>query len=197
MHRKTLLTLIDRYAAAAPPQEGGEVECFRAFVADRGDCFERTCAPGHVTGSVWILDAGRDRFLLTHHRKLSRWLQLGGHSDGDPDTLSVALREAREESGMQDFALVVPDGGRRPLDLDIHEIPARPREPAHLHYDVRFLLVAVEGQSLVCSDESNQLQWFARDALAGVETDDSVRRLAHKAAGWLAAPHHLESLPAL
>ena len=73
-----------------------------------------------------------DRVLLAHHRKLGRWLQPGGHSDGDPDTLAVALREAREESGLDVQAL-----DDAIFDLDLHRIPARDREPAHLHFDVR------------------------------------------------------------
>ena len=94
-------------------------------------CFD----DGHITGSAWVVDPAGSRLLLTHHRKLGKWLQLGGHSDGEPDTLAVALREAREESGLR-----VRPISNAVLDIDIHTIPALKGEPAHLHYDVRFAL---------------------------------------------------------
>ena len=126
------------------------------------------------------------QFLLTHHRKLGRWLQLGGHADGDPDSAAPsALREAREESGMDAFrcgrAGRAADGGVLPIDVDVHVIPARPGEPEHEHHDVRFLLVAAPDQPLVISDESNDLRWFAWRELDEVGEDESVLRLARKA----------------
>ena len=84
----------------------------------------------------------RTHFLMTLHKKLDRWLQLGGHADGDADTAQVALREAREESGMQDIAFFSSDAELLPFDIDVHVIPERVCEPAHLHHDIRYLLVA-------------------------------------------------------
>lgn len=187
MHRKPLLDLLDRYRLLRPA-EAEMVARMRDLVSARRDCFERTCQPGHVTASCWILSHDRRHFLLTHHRKLRRWLQLGGHADGDADVLRVALREAREESGMHDFALIDPAGGTTgdlhaclPIDVDVHGIPARPGEPAHDHHDVRFVLVAGPAQSLVISDESSDLAWFGLDELASLDADESLRRLARKA----------------
>lgn len=124
--------------------------------------------------------------LLTHHRKLGRWLQLGGHADGEADLLAVALREAREESGMDRFTPIgAGPAGRAgalvPLDLDVHEIPARGAEPAHLHYDVRWLLAAAPGQALVVSDESTDLRWVPRSGLAGFVDEESQLRMERKA----------------
>ncbi len=104
-----------------------------AFIDSHPDCFERSCQVGHITGSAWIVNRAGDRVLLTHHRKLGRWLQPGGHSDGDPDTLEVALREAREESGLDVRAL-----DEAIFDLDVHLIPARGHEPAHLKHPLIF-----------------------------------------------------------
>jgi 8-oxo-dGTP pyrophosphatase MutT (NUDIX family) len=180
VHRDHLLRLIDLYAAAYP----GELEVaerLRSFVAEHPDCFRRTCAPGHVTGSAWIVSADHERVLLTHHRKLGRWLQLGGHSDGDPDPLRVALREAQEESGLARFAPVATGRDIIPVDLDIHEIPARGDEPAHLHYDVRYLLVAAPGQTIAISDESNDLRWIERNRLHELTTEESQLRMESKA----------------
>jgi 8-oxo-dGTP pyrophosphatase MutT (NUDIX family) len=176
MHRDPLLRALAAYAARCP-DERAVVERFTAFVAAHPDCFERTCVPGHVTGSAWIVSHDHARFLLTHHRKLGRWLQLGGHSDGDPDTAAVALREATEESGMSGLWLASPE----PLDLDAHEIPARGDEPAHVHYDVRFLVVAPPGATLAISEESLDLRWFPSDAPLAFASDESVARLRRKA----------------
>lgn len=184
VHRDSLLVLLARYAERFPA-ERGEVSRWREFVLAHADCLERTCPPGHLTGSAWILSPDRTSVLLTHHRKLGRWLQLGGHADGEADLLAVALREAREESGMERFTPFGPGGAERdaalvPLDLDVHEIPARGAEPAHLHYDVRWLLVAAPGQDLVVSDESTDLRWVPRRELAGFVDEESQLRMERK-----------------
>jgi 8-oxo-dGTP pyrophosphatase MutT (NUDIX family) len=182
MQRRRLLDWIDEYARRFPA-ERAVVERFRRFVADHPDCFERSCVPGHVTGSAWVVSHDRARFLLTHHRKLGRWLQLGGHSDGDPDTAAVALREAGEESGIAGLVLAPLGGAIRPLDLDAHDIPARGDEPVHVHYDVRFLVIAPAGATTTISDESLALRWFDADRPLDVPHDDSVARLLRKANG--------------
>jgi 8-oxo-dGTP pyrophosphatase MutT (NUDIX family) len=152
---------------------------FTDFVSAHPDCFERSCVPGHVTGSAWLVSADRSQVLLTHHRKLGRWLQLGGHADGDPDTARVALREAAEESGIARLVL----GDPRPLDLDAHAIPARAGEPAHVHYDVRYLVVAPPAAVATPSDESLALRWFDLARALDVEHDESVARLWRKFPG--------------
>ena len=138
--------------------------------------------PGHITSSAWILSADGDSAVLTHHKKLSRWLQLGGHVDGESRIEQACLREAQEESGMQCFTFVPWAGAELvPLDLDVHMIPARKQEPQHDHWDVRFLLQAAPGQELVLSDESNQLQWVPLAKLSQFTTEESVLRLHRKA----------------
>src|SRR5512134_1717771 len=99
MHRTALLRTLECYLERYP-EDRVRADHVRQFVRANPDCFERSNPEGHVTGSAWIVSADRRSFLLTHHRKLGRWLQLGGHADGDPDPLRVALREAQEESGM-------------------------------------------------------------------------------------------------
>jgi 8-oxo-dGTP pyrophosphatase MutT (NUDIX family) len=180
MHRRSLLDLLERYADGYP-EELSCVSDLRDFVAQHPDCFERSCEPGHVTASSWIVSHDHRDFLLTHHRKLGRWLQLGGHADGDSDVQQVALREAREESGMEHFECVPDSSGMPLLDLDIHRIPARPGEPAHHHFDVRFLLVAKPDQPLRISHESNDLQWFSQGRVAEFASEESLARLARKA----------------
>ncbi len=127
------------------PSESATIDRFEAFVGSEPHCFQRNCWAGHVTGSAWIVNAQQTHVLLTHHRKLNRWLQLGGHSDGDGDPLRVACREAEEESG-----LAVAPVSILLFDIDIHLIPARKDDPAHHHFDARYALRVV-GQRCVSS----------------------------------------------
>ncbi|MCC7384440.1 MAG: NUDIX hydrolase [Deltaproteobacteria bacterium] len=182
MHRRPLLALLEAHQRRTELADGERrsLERLIAFVGREPRCFERTCLEGHVTGSAWILDRARQRVLLTHHKKLDLWLQPGGHCDGDPDVLRVALREAEEESGIAGLEPL----SRAIFDVDVHAIPARQAEAAHSHFDVRFALIAPDGACFVVSEESHALAWVARDELERYSTDDSVRRMATK---WIPA----------
>lgn len=174
MHRGQILNALDRYLARYP-NERNVVARFDAFVRGEPRCFERDCWTGHVTGSAWVVDGSGTRVLLTHHRKLGRWLQLGGHSDGNHDSLEVALREAVEESGLD----------VRPLstalfDVDIHPIPARGAEPEHAHFDARYALQVVGPESFATSEESHALEWVPIDAIDHFTNEPSMVRMATK-----------------
>lgn len=159
--------------------DAGVLALFIEFAHATPDCCERTFLSGHFTGSAWLVSGDGKRVLLTHHRKLGRWLQLGGHADGDSDLARVALREAEEESGLSD--LIVE---RRPFDLDRHAIPARGHEPEHWHYDLRFVVRATGSEDFVVGEESHDLAWREIAAIAGdLQADESLRRMAAK---WLA-----------
>jgi 8-oxo-dGTP pyrophosphatase MutT (NUDIX family) len=136
------------------------------------DAHQRTRLEGHLTASALVVNHERTHALLTHHKKLGRWLQLGGHCDGDANLARAALREAIEESGIADLAI-----DPAVVDLDIHAIPARGSEPEHLHLDVRFVVHAPAGARAVISDESHALAWIAPADLDGILTDESVKRL--------------------
>ncbi|MBS0659403.1 MAG: NUDIX hydrolase [Verrucomicrobia bacterium] len=153
------------------------------LLAKKADCFERSCFPGHFTASALVLSADGERTLLTHHRILDRWLQFGGHCDGEPDTLLGALREAEEESGLT--GLHAPADGR-PLDLDIHPIPANPRrgEPEHEHFDVRYVLIAPPGATPRISAESKELRWFTPEEMLATGPDAGLQRLVEKWIRW-------------
>lgn len=180
MHRAQVLALLRAHASmASDPHERAMNAATRAFVEAHADCLLRTCVSGHLTGSAWIVDRTRRRVLLTHHRKLDKWLQLGGHADGDPDLAAVALREAQEESGLRSVALVSP----AIFDLDVHEIPARKADPAHLHYDLRFLLEADADEPLVISAESKDLAWVGIERLADYSVEESLLRMTRKTTG--------------
>jgi 8-oxo-dGTP pyrophosphatase MutT (NUDIX family) len=180
MHRRPLLDLLDAYESQHP-DESPCVERIRVLTRAHENCFSRECQPGHITASSWIVSHDFKRVLLTHHRKLGLWLQLGGHADGDPCALDVALREAREESGMQHFRVIASGESPAPFDLDVHQIPAHGDDPSHEHHDIRFLLVAEPGQPLVMSDESNDLRWFSEAELSGVLHEESLVRMQRKA----------------
>ena len=155
---------------------------FRCFIETHPDCLSRGCVAGHITASAWIVDAAGQAVLLTHHKKLNKWLQLGGHVDDDIGVEGACLREAQEESGMSQFCFVRWRAGPlTPLDLDVHEIPARGAAPAHQHWDVRFLLRAEAGQKLAISDESNLLEWAPSAALLDYTSEESVLRMHRKA----------------
>jgi 8-oxo-dGTP pyrophosphatase MutT (NUDIX family) len=157
-------------------RERNMVERLAAFVAAEPRCFERTLESGHLTGSAWVVDRGLQHVVLMHHRKLGKWLQLGGHADGDPDLRRVALREAREESGLSRIELARASI----FDLDVHEIPERPNEPAHIHYDVRFAFFADAGAPLFASEESSEVAWVPIARVEHLGIDDSLRRLVVK-----------------
>ena len=173
VHRNKLMERLAAYRRRWP-EESETVARFEAFLDSHPDCFERYCAVGHITGSAWLVNRTGDRVLLTHHRKLGRWLQPGGHCDGDPNTLEVALREAREESALEVRAL-----DEDIFDLDVHLIPARGDEPAHYHYDVRFLVQAMEDRFRV-SEESRALAWVPADRVGVFSNVESVLRMARK-----------------
>lgn len=176
------LALARRVLESYAPSDDGQRavrERVLAFVdAHPTDAHRRTCLEGHLTAATLLLDHACERALLTFHRKLGRWLQIGGHCDGDANLPGVALREASEESGIAGIEI-----DPTPIDLDLHAIPARPGEPEHLHLDVRFLARAPRGAVARIGPESLDLRWFAPHELAAVDVDASVLRLFRVAFG--------------
>jgi 8-oxo-dGTP pyrophosphatase MutT (NUDIX family) len=178
--------LLERLAAYAPgdPADRDRHARLTAFVRTHPDCFSRRLAPGHVVASAWVVDPGRTRVLLHHHRRLGRWLQFGGHVDpSDPNALEAARRELAEESGLR---AAVPLG-EGIFDLDVHAIPATPVEPAHLHYDVRFAFRADPAAATAASAESHAVRWVPLDEVAALTGEASLLRMVAKTAA-LPAP---------
>ena len=133
-------------------------------------------ARGARHGSAWSVDRSGRAAVLLHHRKLDRWLQPGGHADGDPDVRAVAWREAREETAL---ASLVP-ATEAVYDVDVHDILARGAEPAHKHYDVRFAFFADRDETPPGNLESHAVRWVDLADLDRYAVDGSVRRLAAK-----------------
>ena len=159
------------------PRESAVVADFLTLLDDPLDPFLRERLVGHFTSGVWLVSADGARVLMTHHRKLERWLQLGGHADGDTDMARVALKEAQEESGLPGLAV----DRDSIFDLDRHWIPERKGVPGHWHYDVRYVVRAGPDENYAVSEESHDLAWRSISELAS-DPDESLSRMARK---WL------------
>ena len=172
---------------SAPEVELETIGRFYDFLEKHEDCFERTNLFGHITGSAMVIDPNHGSVVLTLHKKLGKWLQLGGHSDGNPLTWQVARNEVEEESGLKDFCLLNPldihgtsaPENTLPFDFDIHVIPAKKDVPEHLHFDVRYLFVAKD-LDLQISDESDDLKWFPFSEVSQVTDEVSTLRQLKK-----------------
>ena len=176
--RDLLLSALKNYSTSYN-EEVDMLERVISFVESNNNCFDRTNLEGHITGSALLVNPEGNKVLLTHHKKLNKWLQFWGHSDGNPDTWSVALRETIEESGIEDIYFVSYDI----LDIDVHTIPKNNTkgEPEHFHYDVRFLIKS-KTEEFKISDESNELKWFTFEELenTGIMASPALRRLFEK-----------------
>lgn len=155
----------------------------RALIDNHPDCFYRThFDPGHITGSALLLSADGNRVLMNHHKFLNIWICFGGHADGEKDILQVALREAIEESGIEDIEPV----RSTIFDVDVHAIPPNPKknEPAHKHFDIRYLLRVrnAVNENFAKSDESVNLRWCNYDEAQKLAdpADLSMHRLLDK-----------------
>lgn len=156
-----LIEELDRHVPA-DEKEARDVAFIREFVLRHADAHLRSQQLGHLTGSGFVLDARKERVLLLFHGKLHRWLQPGGHGEGEIDPREIALREIREETGL---TLLRPFPDARILDVDVHLIPARPGEPGHPHLDLRYGFVASAAETPAVSDESRELRWFPLESL--------------------------------
>lgn len=164
--------------------EAADLARIRAFVDLHPQPFDRAIAQGHLTASAVVLTRDGARVLLLFHEKLRRWLQPGGHAEpGETQGEAIALREALEETGLADLALH-PDAPR-PLDVDVHDIPARGSEPAHEHLDLRYLVTAGGSTALrPAAGETTRVRWFSWDEVPALDLDHGLRRALTKARYW-------------
>lgn len=175
MDRSTLLHQLECYTSDYSEELLFKIQFIELL--QHPDSFQRTHLPGHITGSAWIVDASKKSALLIHHAKLNRWLQPGGHADGDENVLRVALREAEEETGVKEYKII----SDTIFDLDIHTIPNRKDFPEHLHYDIRYLVQAKTEDELILSDESFNVAWIKFDELSSVTNNNpSINRMVEK-----------------
>lgn len=163
-----------RRARIAPDAEHHRAHLL-GFCSAHPDALHRSCAAGHLTGSAAVLEAGTGRIALLLHAKIGRWLQPGGHADGEADLALVSLTEAAEETGIAGLRVVVPA-----VDVDVHVFDA-PTDPRHLHFDLRHLVVAPSGAVLDANHESHDLRWFGPDELGPLDLDAGTHRLVRQA----------------
>ena len=178
--------MLDAIAACTPNADvARHANEITRFIATAPRPWSRATLEGHITASAWVLDRTRSHAALIHHRKLNRWLQPGGHvEDTDASWRAAAQREVTEETGVERFIPQADDATL--IDVDVHPIPARPDEPAHVHYDLRFLFIVdvdatvdtVNDTLMINAEEAHDCRWFALTALVNDSLlDASVRRM--------------------
>jgi len=175
MHRAPLIKKLYAYTPLNRTEAIAHLKILN-FVLDQPQCFERSLLTGHITASAVVINEDKTSILLTHHKKLNRWLQLGGHADGENNLLNVALREAQEESGIKKILPL----SENIFDLDVHYIPRYKNEPEHFHYDIRFLFEANDQEPLIVSHESKALAWIPINEISNYNQEESLLRLEYK-----------------
>lgn len=181
--QNNLFDLLKKYQPSDAEEQSYKIRMLD-FMVKHSDCFERSLSIGHFTASAWLINKEGTHALLMHHAKLDQWFQLGGHCDGNPDVLAVAIKEAQEESGINGIEQVSSDI----FDIDIHPIPANKKDQAHDHYDVRFLLRVTSDEKIVQNNESKELRWISKDPAALPTKSRSVVRMFEK---WLSLPNNV------
>jgi 8-oxo-dGTP pyrophosphatase MutT (NUDIX family) len=165
---------------ASDSQEQASLSRIRDFVRRSPDALSRANPEGHITASAVVTHPKDPAFLLVWHRKLGRWLQPGGHmEDSDRSVFAAALREAREETGLEHFASPL---GERILDVDVHPIPAHGPDPPHFHFDSRYVLIATSAETAA---QGGEIRWFTLPEAVAAGIDDSLARALRKAASSL------------
>jgi 8-oxo-dGTP pyrophosphatase MutT (NUDIX family) len=175
MHRNLLKKLLENYSPIYPNEQTTK-KLMLDFLATCEDCFSRSCGLGHFTASALLLNSDCSRILLLHHKKLGKWFQPGGHCDGDSDVLRVAIKEAREESGIDNIIPLQESI----FDIDMHLIPQLGQESPHYHFDICFLLKTNGNDEVKINYESTSLKWFEPDEKTLPTSDESVLRMLEK-----------------
>ena len=171
-----LLNSIEKYQPSSPYDTVLKDQFSQFIRANPDNCLLRSNLSGHLTASAWVIDSEtKSKALLVNHVKLNRWLQPGGHADGDSDLMHVAQKELEEETGIK-----AEISNPQIFDLDVHAIPWHKQVPPHLHFDVRYLFLASAHATLIISEESRELAWVDLTALELRGVDESVLRLAEK-----------------
>ena len=177
--RDELIALVENHSPS-DDQEHEHTTNTLAFLHENENCTSATNLAGHITASAWVLSPTLQQTLLTHHKKLARWLQLGGHIENDASIQQAALREAVEESGIDKIKLL----DTSVFDIDVHRIPSRKGIPEHYHYDIRFVFQA-EQTEFVVSSESNELSWVELESISNLVSDESMLRMCRKSSRFL------------
>ena len=168
------MSIRDDIARYAPfnEQEARDKAVILDFMDRHGDAFLRSNLTAHMTASAWVVNAARDRVLMVYHKIYDSWSWTGGHADGEEDLLSVAIREVREETGVQSVRPVSEEiYSLEILTVDGHEKRGK-YVPSHLHLNVTYLLEADEHEALrICEAENSGVRWFTLDGALEASTE--------------------------
>lgn len=163
-----------QHLEAYTPQGKNETQDFskfKDFIETNENLYCRSNIKGHITASAWVVNKSLTKTLLVKHAALGIWLMPGGHADGSDDILAMAIREVQEETGVTKLDM----RGRGIFDVDVHSIPSAVKhgkqEPEHIHYDIRYLLIADEKEKLHVSDESDDVQWVSFEKVLELHPD--------------------------
>lgn len=178
MHRSFILKLLENYDPSDIQEKTYKAKTIQ-FVKEHANCFSRQLEIGHITGSGWVLNEDMSKVLLTHHLKLNKWLQLGGHSDDDYNTLEVVIREIEEESGIRGSDLIqIVDGI---FDIGVHVIPRHGSEKEHIHYGIRFVFKTKSAVEIVRQEEeSKELRWVSLEDVHNYSNSRDMLRMVNK-----------------
>lgn len=177
MSKERLITQLKAYSTPFA-EESSFVPRFISLLNNFPNCFHRSLVSGHITGSAWVVSADMTQVVLLHHSKLNRWLQPGGHADGEEEIAKVVAKELQEETGLSNCKWI-NDGGI--FDLDVHLIPERKHEKAHFHFDIRLAAIADTSQSLVGNSESKEVRWVSLDNITPANGfEQSILRMVEK-----------------
>lgn len=176
MNRENLICLLENYIPLYTEEQQYK-EKILDFINKSDIIFGKKNKAGHITSSAWIVNRDRSKVLLTHHQKLDRWMQLGGHTEEEELVLQGALREAQEESGLE----YIKSLSDNIFDIDVHSIPEYKGEPAHVHYDIRFVFEADSEEMPKISKESKDVKWIPIEKVINYTQERSVLRMTRKA----------------
>lgn len=159
-----LISSLQEYSHKFPIQKDNCDRVISLLTEYGDDAFQNQNWSGHITASMFITNTERTRVLLMFHKKLKLWLQFGGHSDGDSDTLVTAIREFHEESGID----IEPEIIWGIFNVDIHDIQADLKwRPAHQHYDVLYFGSIPEDTPFARQEsEVDDIRWFDINGLS-------------------------------
>lgn len=177
MSRERLISQLKAYSTSFA-EESSFVPRFISLLGNFNNCFDRSLESGHITGSAWVVSKDMSYVVLLHHSKLNRWLQPGGHADGEEEMAKVVAKELEEETGLIDYRWLDED---HIFDLDIHLIPERSNEKAHFHFDIRLAAIADFSSSLVGNNESKEVKWVSLDNITPANGfEQSILRMVEK-----------------
>ncbi|WKK87537.1 NUDIX hydrolase [Marivirga arenosa] len=170
------MELLNQYLPKTEVEKKYKLKMQKLYQSKGSKAFLRDNLDRHFTASAWIINPISQQVLLLHHKKLNKWLQAGGHADGDENLEKVARKEASEETGHNNLQQI----SESIFDIDIHTIPERKGIPQHEHYDVRFAYFCHEIEETSINSESNDFQWVELDRIKDLTNEPSILRMVSK-----------------